>query len=167
MLGVFQPARRRFAGACYPDRPQSRIFRSANILAAAAMADRGIRIGPLASPHSVAGARFVRWNRGGRVSHIFLTLIADGELQYHGPDFGKASPMGLLVIVLLLVATLLLLWSMNRQLKKIPASFDSEHPELDQAADEGTELGGYLDEEPSDTDRNGPSLPPEPGADSG
>lgn len=96
------------------------------------------------------------------MSHNFLTVVADGELQYQGPDFGKASPMGLLVIVLLLVATLLLLWSMNRQLKKIPTSFDPEPPELDQATADVTELGGHVGEEPSDADRNRPAPPPEP-----
>ncbi|WP_454561021.1 hypothetical protein [Mycobacterium haemophilum] len=101
------------------------------------------------------------------MSHIFLTVIADGAPQHHGPDFGKASPMGLLVIVLLLIATLLLLRSMNRQLRKVPTSFDPEHPELDQAADEGTDLGGELGEEPPGTDRNGSARPPGPGNDPG
>ena len=67
-----------------------------------------------------------------------LTVIADAP-HNHGPDFGKASPLGLLVVVLLLIATLLLLRSMNRQLKKVPESFDPKHPEPDQAADEGTD----------------------------
>jgi hypothetical protein len=65
---------------------------------------------------------------------------ADGAPHNTGPDFGKASPMGLLVIVLLLIATLLLLRSMNRQLRKVPKSFDPEHPEPDQAVDEATDV---------------------------
>ncbi|HEU4362718.1 MAG TPA: hypothetical protein VFR27_14620 [Mycobacterium sp.] len=65
-------------------------------------------------------------------------LLADGAPHNSGPDFGKASPFGLLVIVLLLLGTFLLVWSMNRQLKKVPASFDRDNPEPDQAADEGT-----------------------------
>lgn len=56
-----------------------------------------------------------------------------------GPEFGKASPVGLLVIVVLLVATFLLIRSMNKQLRKLPESFDTEHPEPDQAFDEGTD----------------------------
>ncbi|OBB57887.1 hypothetical protein A5757_18865 [Mycobacterium sp. 852013-51886_SCH5428379] len=55
-----------------------------------------------------------------------------------GPDFGKASPFGLLVVVALLVAVFLLVWSMNRHLKRLPESFDPEHPEPDQAVDDGT-----------------------------
>lgn len=65
-------------------------------------------------------------------------LLADEAPRNSGPDFGKASPFGLLVIVLLLIGTFLLVWSMNRQLKKVPDSFDPDHPELDQAADDGT-----------------------------
>jgi hypothetical protein len=38
----------------------------------------------------------------------------------------------------LLIATFLLVWSMNKQLKKLPESFDPERPEPDQAADDGT-----------------------------
>lgn len=56
-----------------------------------------------------------------------------------GPEFGKASPVGLLVIVVLLVATFLLIRSMNKQLRKLPDSFDSANPEPDQAFDEGTD----------------------------
>jgi hypothetical protein len=74
------------------------------------------------------------------VNHLLLTVIADGPPHNNGPDFGKASPIGLLVVVLLLIATLFLLRSMNRQLKKVPESFDPTHPEPDQAADEGTDV---------------------------
>ena len=73
------------------------------------------------------------------MTHFLLTVIADGTPQHHGPDFGKASPVGLLVVVLLVIATLLLVRSMNRQLKKVPKSFDRDNPEPDQAADEGTD----------------------------
>lgn len=73
------------------------------------------------------------------MSQALLTVIADGPSHNTGPDFGKASPIGLLVVVLLLIATLFLLRSMNRQLKKVPESFDPTHPEPDQAADEGTD----------------------------
>ncbi|MCV7259694.1 hypothetical protein [Mycobacterium shimoidei] len=67
-----------------------------------------------------------------------LVLLADDAPRNSGPDFGKASPFGLLVIVLLLLGTFLLVRSMNKQLKKVPESFDPTHPEPDQAADEGT-----------------------------
>ncbi len=41
-----------------------------------------------------------------------------------GEEFGKASPIGLVVLVLLFLATILLVRSMNKQLRKVPASFD-------------------------------------------
>jgi hypothetical protein len=92
------------------------------------------------------------------VKHILLAASArvwagwqaDGTPHNHGPDFGKASPVGLLVVVLLLIATLLLLRSMNRQLKKVPDSFDSKHPEPDQAADEGTDAVDQSRDQPPD-----------------
>jgi hypothetical protein len=61
-----------------------------------------------------------------------ITLLAE-EPSMTGPDFGKASPIGLLVVVLLLLGVFALMWSMNRHLKKIPQSFDT--PETDQPFD--------------------------------
>ncbi|MGV0626755.1 hypothetical protein [Mycolicibacter minnesotensis] len=75
------------------------------------------------------------------MNHAALTVLwtlADEVPRETGADFGKASPFGLLVIVLLLLATFGLVKSMNRQLKKLPESFDREDPAADQAADEGT-----------------------------
>jgi hypothetical protein len=69
---------------------------------------------------------------------LIAGLLADETPRDTGPDFGKASPFGLVVVVLLLIATFALVWSMNKQLKKLPESFDPESPEADQAADEGT-----------------------------
>ncbi|MGV0595999.1 hypothetical protein A5722_02795 [Mycobacterium vulneris] len=69
-----------------------------------------------------------------------VTLLAD-EPRNTGPEFGKATPLGLLVTVALLIGTFALVWSMNRHLRKLPESFDREHPEPDQAADEGTADG--------------------------
>ena len=54
---------------------------------------------------------------------LLVTVVAEGP-QNTGPDFGKASPVGLFVIVLLLLAVFALVWSMNRHLKKVPESFD-------------------------------------------
>ncbi|WP_370464871.1 hypothetical protein [Mycolicibacterium sp. P1-18] len=67
-----------------------------------------------------------------------VALLADETPRDTGPDFGKASPFGLVVIVVLLIGTFLLVWSMNKHLKKLPESFDPEHPEPDQAVDDGT-----------------------------
>ena len=95
---------------------------------------------------------------------VLLAVIADGEPHNRGPDFGKASPLGLLVVVLLLIATLLLLRSMNRQLKKVPESFDPKHPEPDQAADEGTDA---VDPESTPDQTDGSPRAPGPGDEPG
>ncbi|WP_227996664.1 hypothetical protein [Nocardia australiensis] len=70
-----------------------------------------------------------------------LALLAQTPGTPTGPEFGKASPLGLVIILVLLVGTVLLVRSMNRHLKKLPPTFEPEHPEPDQAADEGTEPG--------------------------
>ncbi|OBG37726.1 hypothetical protein [Mycobacterium sp. E3198] len=97
------------------------------------------------------------------MNHYLIAVIADGR-HNHGPDFGKASPVGLLVVVLLLIATLFLLRSMSRQLKKVPKTFDPEHPEPDQAADEGTDT---VDEDRPPGRPNGSARPPGPGDEPG
>jgi len=72
------------------------------------------------------------------VSTQILVWLADGPPRNTGPDFGKASPFGLLIVVLLLICTGLLVWSMNRHLKRLPERFERTSPEPDQAADDGT-----------------------------
>lgn len=69
---------------------------------------------------------------------MIVGLLADEAPKDTGPDFGKASPFGLLVVVLLLIGTFLLVRSMNQHLKRLPESFDHEGPEPDQAVDDGT-----------------------------
>jgi hypothetical protein len=51
-----------------------------------------------------------------------------------GDEFGKASPVGLVVLVVLFLATILLVRSMNKHLRKVPASFDATASD-DAAAD--------------------------------
>lgn len=58
-----------------------------------------------------------------RLIQTLTTLLAEDPTKT-GPDFGKASPVGLLIVVLLLFSVFALVWSMNRHLRKIPASFD-------------------------------------------
>jgi len=69
---------------------------------------------------------------------LLAGLLTQEEPRQTGPDFGKASPFGFFVVILLLIGTFFLVWSMNRHLKRLPESFDRDHPELDQAVDEGT-----------------------------
>ncbi|MDG3014701.1 hypothetical protein [Speluncibacter jeojiensis] len=71
----------------------------------------------------------------------------------NGPEFGKASPIGLVLILLLLIGTFLLIRSMNRHLRKLPDKFERDNPEADQDADDGTDrrlsqpTGDHLEEQ--------------------
>ena len=55
-------------------------------------------------------------------SHSVALLAAAGDQLPE--DVGKAPPIGLLLIVLLLIAVVLLVRSMTTHLKRIPPSFD-------------------------------------------
>ena len=81
------------------------------------------------------------------ISVPLTILLAEGPRQT-GPDFGKASPAGLVITLILLIAVVALVWSMNRHLRKMPESFDPAHPEQDQAVDDGT-VGGVPHEAPT------------------
>jgi hypothetical protein len=52
---------------------------------------------------------------------------ADDAPRNSGPDFGKAGPFGLLVVVLLLIGVMFLVRSMNRHLRNLPDSFDTQN----------------------------------------
>jgi len=49
-----------------------------------------------------------------------------------GPEFGGSSPIGLVVTLLMLIAVVLLVRSMNHHLRKVPKSFD-DPPRQDSA----------------------------------
>ena len=79
-----------------------------------------------------------------------------------GEEFGKASPIGLVVILLLLIATVFLVRSMTKHLRRVPASFDppversSPHappaaPSVDEARPAGT-TGDAAPPRPRDVD---------------
>lgn len=92
--------------------------------------------------------------------NLMLTvgLLAQDQPRDTGPEFGKASPLGLLVLVLLLVGTFALVWSMNRHLRKLPKSFDGQAPEEDRIAEPPTEP-----EAPSESDAPPDGTRREPG----
>jgi len=69
------------------------------------------------------------------VALTIIGLLAQDPPRQTGPDFGKASPFGLLVIVLLLIGTFGLVWSMNRHLRKLPKSFDEPGETSDEQDD--------------------------------
>lgn len=64
------------------------------------------------------------------------TLLAEGSPNT-GPEFGEASPLGLLVVVLLLAGVFALVWSMNRHIKRVPESFDV--PQIEASAEAGAD----------------------------
>ncbi|WP_433292397.1 hypothetical protein ACQPZQ_04715 [Pseudonocardia sp. CA-142604] len=53
-----------------------------------------------------------------------------------GPEFGEASPVALVVIVLLAIVTIFLIRSMTKRLKRLPPSFGPAEDEPDKAGDE-------------------------------
>jgi F0F1-type ATP synthase assembly protein I len=69
---------------------------------------------------------------------LAIGFLADDAPRNTGPDFGKASPFGLVIIVLLLIGTFALVWSMNRHLRKLPKSFDnSDQPTEEPKSESG------------------------------
>ena len=64
-----------------------------------------------------------------------------------GEEFGKTSPIALVVILLLLVATVLLIRSMNKRLKNVPASFDTD---IDADGEQPSRPDGSSDDEAAD-----------------
>jgi hypothetical protein len=54
---------------------------------------------------------------------VGIVLAAEQQLP---EDIGKAGPLGLLLIVVLLIAVALLVKSMSGHLKKVPRSFDPD-----------------------------------------
>jgi hypothetical protein len=72
------------------------------------------------------------------VTDLFTTAVSvlAEPPKNTGPDFGKASPFGLLIIVILLICVFVLVWSMNRHLKKLPESFDPKATEDGESAED-------------------------------
>ena len=64
-----------------------------------------------------------------------------GDNGGQGEDFGKSSPVGLLVLILFLIAVVFLVRSMSKHLKKVPASFDTDDKEATAAGEAGAEPG--------------------------
>lgn len=80
---------------------------------------------------------------------LMTGVLAQDEPRQTGPDFGKASPVGLIVLLLLLVAVFFLVWSMNRHLRKLPNSFDGDDAPAG-GVEPGAEPRGAATEGPAD-----------------
>jgi hypothetical protein len=89
-----------------------------------------------------------------------VSVLADPP-KNTGPDFGKASPLGLLIIVILLICVFALVWSMNRHLKKLPESFDQEPAESAESV--GNEAVGAAKDDGTGSERDLERPPHEPG----
>ncbi|MFD4192370.1 hypothetical protein [Amycolatopsis thermoflava] len=62
----------------------------------------------------------------------------NGDNGGQGEDFGKSSPLGFLILLLFLIAVALLVRSMTKHLKRVPATFDPDEKaeaEADDAAE--------------------------------
>jgi hypothetical protein len=68
----------------------------------------------LAGPDQVAGT----------VALVAQPPTTEKDPGGQGEDFGKSSPVGLLVVLLLLVAVVFLIRSMTKHLRRVPESFD-------------------------------------------
>jgi hypothetical protein len=66
-----------------------------------------------------------------------VVLAADDQLP---EDVGKAGPIGLLIIVLLLIVTAFLVKSMSRHLQRVPRSFDADDEPMIVVPDDAAEL---------------------------
>ncbi|MFC5140802.1 hypothetical protein ACFPK1_21380 [Actinomycetospora rhizophila] len=82
-----------------------------------------------------------------------------------GEEFGKTSPIALVVILLLGVATALLIRSMTKRLRNVPASFDPpgedgpDRPEQDGVPDgEGRSAAGHGGVDRTERPPGGPPL---------
>lgn len=76
--------------------------------------------GPLFMGPDVADAQTVA------VVEVASQPSEQNEPGGRGADFGKSSPVGLLVLLLFFVAVAFLVRSMTKHLKRVPASFDKE-----------------------------------------
>ncbi|MDQ2722618.1 MAG: hypothetical protein M3Y19_04825 [Actinomycetota bacterium] len=52
-----------------------------------------------------------------------------------GAEFGKAGPIALVIVLLLLIGLVLLIRSMNRHMRKLPESFDTNAADGGRAAE--------------------------------
>ena len=73
-----------------------------------------------------------------------------------GPEWGKAAPIGLLIILLLGLALFFLIKNMNKQFRKVPDSFD---PPVDEVEEPGAREDDAVEVDGSETVAD--DVPPE------
>lgn len=82
-------------------------------------------------------------------SHQGITLVpatpVPADPGGRGEDFGKASPLGFLLLLVFFIAVAFLIRSMNKHLKRLPKSFDPPEPtaiDKSEVARESTDRDG-------------------------
>jgi hypothetical protein len=73
------------------------------------------------------------------MTYLTVGLLLAEETN-RGPDYGKASPIGLLVVLLLVIGVFMLVRSMNRHLKRVPQSFEAESADSRTATEPDAEV---------------------------
>jgi hypothetical protein len=67
---------------------------------------------------------------GGYADTVGLVVVVaqptptPGDPGGRGEDYGKSAPVGLVVIIVFFIAVFFLVRSMNKHLRRVPASFD-------------------------------------------
>ncbi len=69
---------------------------------------------------------------------LLSPVLAQEQPPPNAPEFGGSSPIGLVVIVLLFIATGFLIRSMNTHLRKVPSTFDKIDPAEQTPADDSS-----------------------------
>jgi hypothetical protein len=77
-------------------------------------------VGAVSTPSVIAGGGPV----AGAVAAVAVPAQDPAPPPGQGPEFGKASPVALVVILLLALATVFLIRSMSKRIRRLPASFD-------------------------------------------
>ncbi len=67
---------------------------------------------------------------------LLLAAPDDNIPPGKGPEWGKAAPIGLLIILLLGVSLFFLIKNMNKQFRKVPESFDPPSDDVIETADD-------------------------------
>jgi hypothetical protein len=93
-------------------------------------------------------------NAGGHAGSVALVAViaqptpTPSQPGGGGEDYGKSAPVGLVVIIVFFVAVFFLVRSMNKHLRRVPASFDP--PPQEQPGDRPDERDARPDERPPD-----------------
>jgi hypothetical protein len=93
---------------------------------------------------------------------ILLAQPQDGEGGGQGQDFGKSSPVGLLVLLLFLIAVAFLIRSMTKHLKRVPTSFDKDGQAAEAAPGRNGHDAGQDEESSQHGGSAGPTRPARP-----